>query len=658
MEYNSLILHFLNQFKSKINSLDSPENFQETYKTMLQELNNLETIIQIHAHKTGVFSVFLPEIRDLTLKLSSLKRLYPTPKKKLSFFSMQLAKIHSNIDKVKAKPLEADFFKAKNDEIIVIGQNQDFKEANISKKKQKIESLVQDRLANSGMSSGNKFFKPPLVENNKEFNNNGFFNKNIQTKDPLNNKEPSYPKDQSFKDQYNNPNNNNNKKDPYNKDPYGNRDRNKDIYLNNSEISNPPMFQQQSRGNRNQTKQLNREPPTSTDTSSGFITAKDQLRMNTNLPNKQYNNNTNNYSNPEESDDNKTPATTLNKRFQPPYKAPTNNKQFSSKLQSTITNSSRSKIPEDKLKNLDQKMVELIESEILDNTPKLSWSDISGLEAPKAKIIEMIVWPFSNPEIFTGIRAPPRGLLLFGPPGTGKTMIGKAIASDTNFTFFSISASSLTSKWVGEGEKMVKTLFMLALAYQPAVVFIDEVDSLLCSRSENENEASRRIKTEFLCQMEGTNTNNNERLLLIGATNRPQELDDAALRRFVKKLYIPLPNKSGRREFLKSIIRKEMEHGNKYELTEEEIEEIVEKTKGYSGADLRNLCAESALNPLRGAMDISKLTKESLRATNLKDFIEALAQVKPSVSQKDLKQYLDWNRNYGTVQFNELELDN
>ena len=124
-----------------------------------------------------------------------------------------------------------------------------------------------------------------------------------------------------------------------------------------------------------------------------------------------------------------------------------------------------------------------------------------------------------------------------------------------------------------KGEKMVKALFMLASAYQPAVIFIDEVDSLLCSRSENENEASRRIKTEFLCQMEGTNTNPNERLLFIGATNRPQELDDAALRRFVKKLYIPLPNHKGRASFLKNLIQKEMEMGNSYELDDNEIEE-------------------------------------------------------------------------------------
>ncbi len=118
---------------------------------------------------------------------------------------------------------------------------------------------------------------------------------------------------------------------------------------------------------------------------------------------------------------------------------------------------------------------------------------------------------------------------------------------------------------------MVKTLFSLAGMYQPSVVFIDEVDSLLCARTENENESSRRIKTEFLCQMDGANTNANERILLIGATNRPQELDDAALRRFVKKLYIPLPNGFGRRQFIENLIEKEREMGNKYEIEEKVI---------------------------------------------------------------------------------------
>ncbi len=147
-----------------------------------------------------------------------------------------------------------------------------------------------------------------------------------------------------------------------------------------------------------------------------------------------------------------------------------------------------------------------------------------------------------RPDIFTGLRAPPRAVLLFGPPGTGKTMIGKAIASETSATFFNISASSITSKWVGESEKLVKTLFTIARVKQPSVIFIDEIDSLLSSRSEGEQESSRKVKTEFLIELDGAKNKADERVLVIGATNLPHELDDAVRRRFVKKLYIPLPN--------------------------------------------------------------------------------------------------------------------
>ena len=125
--------------------------------------------------------------------------------------------------------------------------------------------------------------------------------------------------------------------------------------------------------------------------------------------------------------------------------------------------------------------------------------------------------------------------------GTGKTLIGKAVAHQTGATFFSISSSSLTSKWIGEGEKTVRVLFALAAYYQPSVIFIDEVDSLLCQRSSDENEASRRMKTEFLVQLDGAGTDQTARVVVVGATNRPEELDEAARRRFVKRLYIPLP---------------------------------------------------------------------------------------------------------------------
>ena len=130
-----------------------------------------------------------------------------------------------------------------------------------------------------------------------------------------------------------------------------------------------------------------------------------------------------------------------------------------------------------------------------------TWSDIAGLTDAKRSITEIVVWPMQRPDIFTGLRRPPKGLLLFGPPGTGKTLIGKCIASQSKATFFCVSSSSLTSKWHGESEKLVRALFAVARSRQPAVIFIDEVDSLLQERSENEDESTRRIKTEFLVQI-------------------------------------------------------------------------------------------------------------------------------------------------------------
>jgi SpoVK/Ycf46/Vps4 family AAA+-type ATPase len=196
------------------------------------------------------------------------------------------------------------------------------------------------------------------------------------------------------------------------------------------------------------------------------------------------------------------------------------------------------------------KTVEIVCNEVLEDAPTVAWSDIAGQDAAKAAVQELAVWPMQNPALFVGARAPPRGLLLFGPPGTGKTLLGRAVASNVDASFFSISASSLTSKWVGEGEKLVRALFAVAAALAPSVVFIDEVDSLLTARGgDGEHEASRRLKTELLVQMEGCGGGGNEkgRILVIGATNRPEELDEAARRRLPKQLYVPLPCGAARR---------------------------------------------------------------------------------------------------------------
>ncbi len=232
--------------------------------------------------------------------------------------------------------------------------------------------------------------------------------------------------------------------------------------------------------------------------------------------------------------------------------------------------------------------------------------------------------------------------------GTGKTLIGKAIAHQSGATFFSISASSLMSKWIGEGEKTVRALFAVAAFRQPSVVFIDEVDSLLCQRSADENEASRRMKTEFMVQLDGANTNIDARVVIIGATNRPEELDEAVRRRFVKRLYIPLPDEVSRRALIKSLV-KEVHHT----LSLDDIEELTINTDGYSGADIRNLCTEAAMGPIRQLAQSSKgilsaITADDIPPVIFSHFQTALETVTPSVSQADLRRYLDWNAMYGS----------
>nr|XP_010929777.1 ATPase family AAA domain-containing protein FIGL1 [Elaeis guineensis]XP_029122296.1 ATPase family AAA domain-containing protein FIGL1 [Elaeis guineensis] len=305
-------------------------------------------------------------------------------------------------------------------------------------------------------------------------------------------------------------------------------------------------------------------------------------------------------------------------------------------------------LPE-KLRNLEPRLIEHVSNEIMDKDPNVRWDDIAGLDHAKKCVTEMVIWPLLRPDIFRGCRSPGRGLLLFGPPGTGKTMIGKAIAGEAKATFFYISASSLTSKWIGEGEKLVRALFGVASCREPAVIFVDEIDSLLSQRkSEGEHESSRRLKTQFLIEMEGFDSGN-EQILLIGATNRPQELDEAARRRLTKRLYIPLPSSEARAWIIRNLLEKD----GLFKLSWEDTVAICKLTEGYSGSDMKNLVKEASMGPLREALrqgiEITKLSKEDMRPVTLQDFENALQEVRPSVSLNELGTYEEWNRQFGSL---------
>lgn len=295
-------------------------------------------------------------------------------------------------------------------------------------------------------------------------------------------------------------------------------------------------------------------------------------------------------------------------------------------------------------KNVDSKLANLILNEIVDSGATVCFEDIAGQELAKQALQEIVILPALRPELFTGLRAPARGLLLFGPPGNGKTMLAKAVAMESSATFFNISAASLTSKYVGEGEKLVRALFAVARELQPSIIFIDEIDSLLCERKEGEHDASRRLKTEFLLQFDGVQSGGDDRVLVMGATNRPQELDEAVLRRFAKRVYVALPNEETRLTLLKNLLGK---HGSP--LVQRELIQLAKKTEGYSGSDLTSLAKDAALGPIRelGPDQVRSMAASEMRNIKFKDFEDSLKRIKPSVSPLTLNLYVRWNTEYG-----------
>ena len=325
-----------------------------------------------------------------------------------------------------------------------------------------------------------------------------------------------------------------------------------------------------------------------------------------------------------------------------------NNNNNKIRNQNAFNNNNNNSNQNNKPKSLHDKeedaMDEKILSEIMTKNPGVKFSDIIGMNDMKQTLYEIIVVPTIRPDLFTGIRTPQRGILLFGPPGTGKTMIAKAIASECGSTFFNISASSLTSKWVGESEKTVKSLFKIAYQKVPSIIFIDEIDSILSKRSESENEATKRLKTEFLIQFDGLGSNTSARLLVIAATNRPMDLDEALLRRLPKRVYCGPLDEDGRFEFIKKVINRV-----ETDLSDEDIKEIAKMTNDYSNSDLMELCREAAYRPVRELTNDEILKLDKFRPINKKDLLDAVHKIRGTLSKKVKEDLRKWNEQFGGV---------
>ncbi|GAA5985344.1 hypothetical protein JCM11641_006373 [Rhodosporidiobolus odoratus] len=272
---------------------------------------------------------------------------------------------------------------------------------------------------------------------------------------------------------------------------------------------------------------------------------------------------------------------------------------------------------------------EIIAAEVVASEEiQVTFKDVGGLDPIISQLREAVIFPLCYPQLFessAGLFGAPKGVLLYGPPGCGKTMMAKALAKESGATFVNMKVSTLTDKWFGESNKLVAALFSLARKLQPSIIFIDEIDSFLRERSRSDHEVTGMMKAEFMSLWDGLTTTNDTRILVLGATNRPNDIDSAILRRMPKRFSIKLPDASQRKNILNLMLKDlKLEDGFS-------VEELVRKTDGLSGSDLKEACRNAAMVPVRdymrthavdGQIDFEKVKagKFEIRPLRVSDF--------------------------------------
>jgi transitional endoplasmic reticulum ATPase len=276
--------------------------------------------------------------------------------------------------------------------------------------------------------------------------------------------------------------------------------------------------------------------------------------------------------------------------------------------------------------------------EVYIEVSNVNWEDAGGLEEVKQHLKEAVEWPLKNPGMFTklGIK-PPKGILLFGPPGCGKTLLARAVATESEANFISIKGPEVFSKWVGESEKAIREVFRKARMASPAVVFLDEMDSLAPRRGLglSDSGVSQRVISQLLTEMDGIVTLSD--IVVIAATNRPDMVDSAVLRpgRFDRIIYVPEPDQKSRLEIF-NIYTKDMPLASDVDLIP-----LAAKTKYYSGAHIESICREAAMHALRRDL--------SAREVTMNDFQVALKEVGPSVTPEMEKWYKDFSQHFRQI---------
>jgi len=271
----------------------------------------------------------------------------------------------------------------------------------------------------------------------------------------------------------------------------------------------------------------------------------------------------------------------------------------------------------------------------------VSWTDIAGLESVIQEMKETVILPIQKKELFAGSQLiqPPKGVLLHGPPGCGKTLIAKATAREAGARFINLDVAALTDKWYGESQKLAAAVFTLGLKIQPTIIFIDEIDSFLRSRDSHDHEATAMMKAQFMSLWDGLATDKSSLVIVMGATNRPQDVDKAILRRMPAMFHVGLPNIHQRRQILKLIMSAEMV------ADDINYQQLARQTDGFSGSDLREVCRTAAVFRIReyiqhqdgskhitrsGSTEETETYHDALRPIYMDDFSTALAKMKAS----------------------------
>jgi vacuolar protein-sorting-associated protein 4 len=306
---------------------------------------------------------------------------------------------------------------------------------------------------------------------------------------------------------------------------------------------------------------------------------------------------------------------------------------------------------------------------VITERPATRLVDVAGLADVKQALREAVIFPVEAPQLYESTQSW-AGILLYGPPGTGKTHIARAIAGESGCTFYSVSAADLVNKYVGESERLIKALFGLARTTRPAIIFIDEVESIVPVRGEHSGHQDRAV-AEFLKQIDGITGVDNHGVLVLAATNLPESIDPAALRRFERRIYVPMPDAHARTQMIANAMLKT-------DPTVEQMALMIERTDGYSGADIKVVLKEVEMRVLRSATSEALAycasptergafipcpvdapgaiackyedwpDKKQLRSPAAKPefFLEALDVVKPAVSADKMFRYADWAQQY------------